>query len=304
MLYFHSADEVRQRIFRSAFEQGLPDLRFVTSQDDFDPADVDYLFTWQPPELSPFTGLKVVFSVSAGVDQFSGLADDVPLVRMVDPGNVQKVSQYVLMACLALLRELPTYLAQQRAKEWSARLPALLGNATIGILGLGETGAAAGRMLAGLGADVIGWSRSPKSIEGIHCVSGEQGLQALQQKADIVVCLLPLTTETTGILNAAFFARMRDGAGLVQVGRGPHCVLEDLALALQSGKIGGAFLDVFPEEPLPADHPAWTLPRTIITPHIAGRIDNAQAAENIIRNIRRHRNAESLLWLVDRKRGY
>jgi len=304
MLYFHSTDVERQRIFRHAFAEKLPDLRFVTGEDAFDPAEVDYLFTWLPLDFSDFTRLKVVFSVSAGVDQFAALPPHIPLVRMVDPNNVQKVSEYVLMACLGLLRELPTYVEGQASHTWAPRLPKMLKDTTIGILGLGETGATASRMLHGLGANVIGWSRSQKSIEGIRCVAGEAGLETLLQQAQIIVCLLPLTAETRGILNAGFFARMQDGAGLVQVGRGPHCVIEDLAAALASGKIGGAFMDVFDEEPLPAEHTGWNLPRTIITPHVAGRIDNHQAVENIARNIKRHRNGEELLWLVDRERGY
>lgn len=304
MFYFQSADRRREEVFRARFQKEFPDLAFVTSRDAFDPDEVRYLFSWMPPDLSEFGRLEIVFSVSAGVEQFAALPEGLPLVRMVDPTNTRKVSEYVLMACLALVRDIPFYVSAQAERRWSPHVAPLLAENTIGILGLGEIGTAAGRMLHGLGADVIGWSRAPKTIEGIRCVSGEAGLDTLLREAAIVVCLLPLTPQTSGILNHGLFDRMRAGAGLVHVGRGAHCVIEDLHAALEQGKLGGAFIDVFPEEPLPAGDPGWQLPRAIITPHVAGRIDDERAAENVICNIRRHRNGEPLLWLVDREAGY
>jgi glyoxylate/hydroxypyruvate reductase A len=172
------------------------------------------------------------------------------------------------------------------------------------ILGLGEIGLATARKLASVGFNVSGWSRTPRDLEGVTCVAGKTGYLSVLPSADIVVCLLPLTYETRGLLAQPFFAQMKHGAAIVHAGRGGQCVFPDLADALRSGQIGNAVLDVFETEPLPATDESWAMPNCLITPHVAGRTDARTAAENVSKNLLRLRAEEPLLWRVDRTAGY
>lgn len=301
--YFQSADKQREQSFRAAFAKELPDLPFVTEIDD--PASVRYLFSWQPPaDLAAFRNLEVLFSVSAGVDQFAHLPAHIPLIRMVDQGNQNRVAQYVAMAALACARDLPVYAHQQQDRNWNAHLPRLAQDLTVGILGLGEIGQLCVPILRGLGFSVAGWARSEKTLEGARCLAGPEGLDEILGLSDIVVCLLPLTDATRGLMDAGFFSKMKPGAALVHAGRGAQCDFAALRDVLENGHLRSAVLDVFDPEPLPPDHWIWTMPNCLVTPHVAGRIDHVQSAGNVIENIRRHQAGQPLLWRVDRQKGY
>jgi glyoxylate/hydroxypyruvate reductase A len=291
----------------SAFEAVFRDfpIRLVRSDETYDPNDIRYVFTWQPLEdWAAFPNLEIVFSVSAGVDQFVDLPDHITLIKMVDPNNTQGVVDYVITSCLAITRGFPVYAEQQRLKLWQPQPIASFAETHVAILGLGEIGTRTASALKSLGFRVSGWSRRKRDLEGITCISGEDGVFSLLGEADIVVCLLPLTPETRGLMSASFFAQMKHGAGLVHAGRGAQCVFDDLGAALKSGQIGAAVLDVFDTEPLPETSPVWDFPNCLITPHVAGRTDAETAARNVAENLTRHLQGKDLLWQVDREKGY
>ncbi|SNT72523.1 2-hydroxyacid dehydrogenase [Paracoccus seriniphilus] len=290
-----------------AFEKAFRDfpVRLVRSDEGYDARDIHYIFTWQPvDDWARFPNLRVVFSVSAGVDQFSTLPGHVDLIKMVDGNNTQYVVDYVLAACLACLRRFPVYATRQGQRLWQPDPPRSLANSEIAILGLGEIGQATARALCALGCRVSGWSRSGRDIPGIACAGGEAGYLSLLPTADIVVCLLPLTPQTHGLLSGAFFDRMKPGAALVHAGRGAQCVFRDLGDALRTGQLGVAVIDVFDREPLPEDSEIWGFPNCLITPHVAGRTDAGTAAANVAQNLTRLRQGRDLLWRVDRQKGY
>jgi glyoxylate/hydroxypyruvate reductase A len=196
------------------------------------------------------------------------------------------------------------YAAQRRAKVWE-EIPQLPAEARqVGILGLGVLGRDALEKLKPFGFRLAGWSRSPKSITGVTCFHGSGGLDEFLGATDILVCLLPLTAETTGILNAETFAKLPAGAAVINVGRGKQLVEADLLAALDSGQIGGATLDVFQNEPLPEDHPFWEHPRVFMTPHIASMTVPQSAVRAVVANIQRLESGEALQHVVDLQRGY
>ncbi|MCA0043497.1 2-hydroxyacid dehydrogenase [Celeribacter litoreus] len=298
-------DQDRLDAFHETFARELPEIPVVTSDMDYAPEDIRYIFTWRPlDDWAALPNLEIVFSVSAGIDQFGALPEHITLVKMVDPKNTQKVIDYVLAACLSCMRDFPTYAERQRQKTWETSPIVTTAETTVTILGLGEIGEKAARTLASVGFTVTGWARSPREIEGVTCKTGEDGLDNLLAEADIVVCLLPLTDETRGLLSHDFFNRMKKGASLVHAGRGAQCVFADLGDALQSGQVGNAIVDVFDTEPLPPTDPIWEMPNLLITPHVAGRTDARTSAHNVSLNLQRLRDGKDLLWCVDRGKGY
>ncbi len=274
-----------------------------------DRAAIEYALVWQPEPglLASLPNLKLIVGLGAGVDHVLGdplLPKGVPIVRLVDPYMTDAMSEYVVLSVLRLHRQDLDYLAQQRARIWAEREQKNAAERPVGILGFGTLGQDAGRKLQALGFDVAGWSRGTKAIPGFACYSGPTGLDAMLARSEILVCLLPLTAETTGILSAAAFARLPRGAGLVNVGRGGHLVERDLIPALDSGLLSGAVLDVVGAEPLPADHPFWHHPRIIVTPHIAAETHPPTAAAIIRKAILRCEAGLPVENRVDPARGY
>jgi glyoxylate/hydroxypyruvate reductase A len=209
----------------------------------------------------------------------------------------------VVLAVLRHHRQFDHFEREQRAGRWSFALPAQAADRRVGIMGLGELGGAAARSLAGLGFPVAGWSRSEKDLPGIETF-GHAGWRAFLARTDILVCLLPLTADTAGILDAATFAGLPQGAFVINVARGAHLVEDDLIAALDRGQLAGATLDVFRAEPLPAGNPLWRHPKVLITPHVASYSSPATAAAGVVENIARARAGQPLLHQVDRRRGY
>lgn len=298
----------RVEVFRRVFARDLPHVKFASSTEEVDPAEVKYLMTWVFPdnlqELYP--NLEIVFSVGAGIDQVvnTPIPPGTRLVRMIDSGLTSLMRDYVVMSVLALHRRLPAYIDQQRRKEWKNLPFTWSDQRRVSVLGLGELGLASLNALRPFGFQLAGWSRSEKAIEGIRCHHGADGLRAMLAETDILICLVPLTPETRHILNADLFAQLPQGASLVQVGRGGHMDQDALLAALDSGHLEAAFVDVTDPEPLPADHPLWSHPKVVLTPHVAAHTRADTAAEATVTNIRRIEAGLDPFGLVDPVRGY
>jgi len=287
----------------------MPGLDIRVWPDIGDPAEIDYALVWRPEAglLAALPNLKLILSLGAGIDHMlrdPDLPAGVPITRLVDPYLTHAMSEYAVLQVLRLHRRDLDYRAQQQAGIWRELPQKNAGERPVGILGFGEIGQDAGRKLAALGFPVSGWSRQQRAVSGLEIFAGPAGLPQLLARTEILVCLLPLTAETQGILNARTFAALPRGAGLVNAGRGAHLVEEDLIPALDSGQLSAAALDVFREEPLPPGHPFWQHPRILVTPHIAGITNPATAAPIILDNIRRFEAGRPLLNRVDPAQGY
>lgn len=271
------------------------------------PDTVDYIVYAPNDDLrdfTPFTRTRAVLSLWAGVERIVGNATlTQPLTRMVDAGLERGMVEYVTGHVLRHHLGMDAHVVNPE-RDWTPVPPPLAADRPVTVLGLGALGRACATTLAGLGFPVTGWSRTPKRIEGLRCLSGEDGLTAALTGAEIIVALLPLTPETEGILDAARFALPAPRAALINPGRG--ALIDDAALleALDAGRIGHATLDVFRTEPLPREHPYWAHPRVTVTPHVASATRPATAARVIAENIRRAEAGEPLLFEVDRVRGY
>ncbi|WP_417727763.1 2-hydroxyacid dehydrogenase [Roseovarius sp.] len=269
-----------------------------------DPSAITHILCWQPPkDISRYPNLRVLISSGAGVDQMPTLPEGVQLSRTVAKGIEEMVRDWVVMAALMLHRNMPIYLAQAARGDWRAHMTRGTGFTRVGVMGLGRIGKLAARTLADLGFQVAGWSRSGARVEGIETF-GEADLEAFLGRTDLLVCLLPLTPRTQGLMDAAFLARLPRGAMLAHAGRGAQLDMTALRHALDEGQISAAMLDVTDPEPLPQDHWAWGDPRVIVTPHIASETDHAEGAAHALNVIRATREGREIPGLVDPLRGY
>jgi glyoxylate/hydroxypyruvate reductase A len=271
--------------------------------------DVIFALCWQHPlgELKKYSSLKCIASLGFGVDHIlrdPGLPAGVPVTRLVDPGMIDAMSEYVLAAVLAHTRQFDLYRLDQAQAKWTARIPKPPQEVRVGVMGLGHLGMDAALKLRALGFAVAGWSRTVKPLDGVQSFAGESGLDPFLARSDILVCLLPLTPATQGILNRRTLLTLPKGAYLVNAARGEHLVEEDLLEALESGQVSGACLDVFRKEPLPESHPFWRHPRVTVTPHVASLTYPKAVAPQIVENYRRVRSGQSPLHAVDIRQGY
>jgi glyoxylate/hydroxypyruvate reductase A len=307
-VFVYKSDPVRGRVWADTFARLAPDIEFRQWPDVGDATRVEYLAAWTPPPdlVVRFPNLRVLFSTGAGVDQFdlASLPAHVTLVRMVEPGIVDGMVEYATFAVLALHRRVIDYAAQQRDGRWEP-LPYVPAHARrVGVMGLGVLGRAVLERLGTFGFERVGWSRGEHAIPGVECHAGESGLAAFLAQLDILVCLLPLTEDTRGRIDAGCFAHLPRGASFVNAARGPIVDTAALLDALDTGRLSAAVLDVTDPEPLPPDHPLWRHPRVIVTPHVASVTQPETAARAAIDQIARHRRGESLRDVVDRDRGY
>ncbi|QCK84561.1 glyoxylate/hydroxypyruvate reductase A [Phreatobacter aquaticus] len=308
MTFVYKGNVARGREWAVHFGKRAPAIPFHLWGEPFDPADVRYLAVWEPPPdlATTMPNLELVFSVGAGVDQFdlSIVPDHIPLVRMLEPGIAEGMVEYVTMAVLGLHRDLIGYVGQQRQARWEILSQRPTAERRVGVLGLGQLGQAVLDRLRHFTFQLSGWNRSPRVLPGVTTYAGDAELPAFLAGCDILVCLLPLTDSTRGVLNAKLFAQLPRGAMLLNVGRGGHLVDADLISALDSGQLQAAMLDVMEPEPPRPDHPFWADPRILLTPHIAAFTHPSTAVDFVLDTIRRHRAGEDLPGLVDRARGY
>lgn len=308
MALLYTAAAERGRRWATMLAAEMPDLDFRMPPDIRDPADVRYLSAWTlaPGLIESLPNLEVLFSIGAGIDQLdlSQVPDHVTVVRLVEPNLSDAMSEYVAMSVLALHRDLFAYLDQQREQVWRGLPATRARDRRVGVMGLGEMGQASLTALGAFGFALNGWSRSARDLPGVACYHGDEGLNAFLSTTDILVCLLPLTDETRGILGADLFAGLPRGAAIVNAGRGGHLDPEALIAALDSGQLSRAVLDVTPVEPLPAGDPLWTHPKVVLTPHAAAATDVEGAGRALLANLRRHRSGEPMIGVVDRRRGY
>ena len=308
MAFVYKADPVRGAEWARLFAARAPDLPFHIWPDTGPADQVRYLAAWVPPQdiVRQFPNLELFFSTGAGVDQFNlaALPAELPVVRLAEPGVVAGMVEYATMAVLALHRDLPAYVRQQREGHWVAHRVQPASKRRVGILGLGVLGCAVLEQLRTFGFQLAGWSRTRRQVEGVACYAGPQELPAMLAGTDILVCLLPLTQETRGILDAKLFRQLPRGASLVHVGRGGHLDHQALLDALEAGSLSAAVVDVADPEPLPPGHAFWTHPKILLTPHIASMTQPETAVEQVLENIRRHKAGVPLIGRVDRSRGY
>lgn len=306
LLFYSELDNAET--WQRAMQAELPGAAFHVFPHIPDPAAVTAAIVWAPPEgfFAPLTNLRLIVNLGAGVDSFAGRRDlpDVPLVRLSDPGMVALMTSYVLFAVIRYARNFDVFAAAQREVIWHYIEPRPLSAVKVGVLGLGELGAAAAAALSGLSFDVMGWSRSPKHLPGITCVHGPEALDELISKVEILVIMLPLTQSTKGLMDDARLRRMKPGAKLINIARGPIVDEAALIAVLREGHLGGATLDVFEREPLPDESPLWRMPNVLITPHLASIPVPESAAKVVAESIRRVARGETPLHQVDPARGY
>lgn len=283
-------------------QKALPQDRFLQSFD----APVDIALVATPPQgtLEKLKDAKLVQSLWMGVERL--LADPayprgVPLARLIDPGMVGAMSETVLAHVLDWHRHHYRYRQQKQEGVWRRYKQYLPSDRTVGLLGLGELGGDAARKLLKLGFNVAGFSRRPKSLPGIESFTE---LEPMLAKTDALVCLMPLTAQTRGILNGSVFSKLKKHACVINLARGGHLVVADLIAALDSGHLAHAYLDVFEPEPLPADSPLWKHPAVSITPHSAALTEPRTAVAKIAENVERVRRGETPHHLVDFVAGY
>jgi glyoxylate/hydroxypyruvate reductase len=300
--------------WRARMEALLPSHEIVMFDEPFDRASVHYALTWRHPPgaLKDLPDLRVILSLGAGVDHL--FADpalpDKPIVRVVDPDLTSRMSEWVVMHALVHLRQLRRYERQQREHVWADddRQPKA-SDIQIGVLGLGVMGEDAVAKLRALAFKVAGWSASLKSLPGVACFSGADGLKRMLAQTDMLVVLLPLTPATRGIIDASLLSQLKQdgplgGPVLINAGRGGLQVEADILAALKSGALKGASLDVFEREPLPGDSRLWSHPAVYVSPHNAAISSPEAIAALVARQIEAYERNEPLAHRVDRRRGY
>ncbi|MFL7960712.1 2-hydroxyacid dehydrogenase [Pseudomonas kielensis] len=308
MALLYKADPVRGEQWKRLFAEHAPDIEWRAWPDIGDPKDIRYLAAWQAPDdlETGLPNLEVLFALSAGVDQLDldRLPTSLPVVRLLDPGITRGMCEYASFAVLSLHRDMLRYRQQQVARCWQAHLLQPAAQRRVGVMGLGMQARQILATLQTFGFALSGWARSEHRIAGVDCFAGDEQLPAFLGQCDIVLCVLPLTEQTRGILNRQLFQHLPKGAALVNMGRGGHLIEEDLLEALASGQLSAAVLDVLQQEPAAPDHPFWQHPQILLTPHIAAMTQPESAFGVLLDNIRRHQRGESMLGQIDPQRRY
>ena len=303
------ADACWLELLRAALPGAQASPRLWGQPVDPDAIPADYVVAYGRCDtlFSEQRRMKAIFTLSAGVGHLLSLPNvprDVPLIRLEDAGMAEQMIRYVLAAALRYLQRLDVYARQQRDAHWEQFDPRSPSSVNAGVMGLGVIGAQVARALAAHGFSVRGHARSAKTVIGIEVFAGESRLDAFLDNLNFLVCVLPATPATDGILDSRSLSRLANGAHVVNIGRGAALVEEDLIALLDSGKLEGATLDVFRKEPLPSDHPFWRRPEIVVTPHISGlSVPDASIAQ-IAGKIARLERGEPVTGVVAFERGY
>jgi D-3-phosphoglycerate dehydrogenase/glyoxylate/hydroxypyruvate reductase A len=295
--------------FVAALRAAAPDVPVWRSDEPHDAQAVEAILAWRikPGVVARYPNLRVVCAVGAGVEKLLAAGDlppALPVTRSLDPDQNRLIAQWVVANTLQFTRELRRYARQQAEARWERHPTRRAAACRVGLLGLGAVGQAVAAAFEPLGYPVAGWSRHGRALDGIVVHTGEAGLATLLAQTDVLVCTLPLTPQTHGLLNRATLAQLPRGAIVVSVGRGEHVVEADLRALLDEGHLGGAALDVFEREPPPADNWVWAHPNVIATPHIAGEVARDVVARQTLDALRRARAGEPQPLAVDRAAGY
>jgi glyoxylate/hydroxypyruvate reductase A len=301
-----SATHSKPEPWIAALKQALPGAEVQEWQPGAPPAD--YAVVWAPPQqlFDEQPGLNAVFNLGAGVDALLQLQlpRDAVLVRLDDAGMSVQMAEFVCHAVIRHFRELDLYEQEAAQGRWGFRKPRRREDFPVGIMGLGVLGARVAQAVAQFEFPVTGWSRTPREIPGVRGFSGAQQFDAFLQATRILVCLLPLTPDTEGIMNRRTLSLLQPGGYVVNVARGAHLVEQDLVDLIDSGHLAGAALDVFRTEPLPADHPFWRHPKITVTPHTSARTLREETIAQIAGKIQALARGEPIAGVVDRERGY
>ncbi|MBI2746415.1 MAG: glyoxylate/hydroxypyruvate reductase A [Burkholderiales bacterium] len=304
-IYFCCTD-FKAEPWLAALRTALPQARIEVWAPGAGPAD--YAVVWAPPQqfLDEQPQIRALFNIGAGVDALTQLKlpATTKLVRLDDAGMSVQMAEYVVHALIRHFREFDVYAADVANAKWSFRKPRLREDFPVGIMGLGVLGQRVARAVQAFEFPVLGWSRSPKQVPGVRCYAGDEQFAEFLAEARVLVCLLPLTEETRGIMNRDTLARLQPGGYVINVARGAHLVEEDLIPLLDSGQLAGAALDVFRQEPLPAGHPFWRHPKITVTPHTAARTLRDESVAQIAEKILRLERGEPIAGVVDHHKGY
>ena len=313
ILLYLGGDAQRTRDWKTQLVTRLPQYR-IRVWEPGDTAPADYALIWKPPMelLQGRHDLKAIIYLAAGVDGLLSLLAEHPglvagstkLIRMEDAGMAGQMVEYAQYQVLRYFRQMDAYDDQRTRKLWQKRGPGIKEDFPVGVLGQGILGTAVAQGLAGLGFPVRGWSRSPKAVPGVTGHTGEAGLSGFLSGLRVLINLLPLTPETEDLLDARMFGQLTAPAYVINMGRGPHIVDEDLLQAVREGTIAGAALDVFREEPLPADHPFWHEPRINITPHISAMTLNDAGVQQVVEKLNLLVSGKQVSGQIDLARGY
>lgn len=292
-----------------ALKKAGPDIEIISHEDIQDKRKVNFALAWNHPKgiFKEYPNLKCISSMGAGVDHImadSEIPEHIKIVRIIDPLLSQDLAEFSLSLIMSHMRGLSKYFHLQNRKTWKKSMYKRISDIKIGIMGTGAIGNHVALFLQSLGFSVEAWGKNPGKKTDYKRYHGHDQMDVFLGNMNILICLLPLTPETKGILNRKTLGKLPQGAYVINLGRGLHIVDQDLIEMLDSGHLSGASLDVFEHEPLPAEHPFWAHPAIQITPHVASLTTPISVAPQIIENYRRAINDKPLLNLVNREQGY
>lgn len=306
-LLIYSPSTHRYEEWREAFSEAAPDLEVTFGAESLKDS-TKYVLAWKPPQgfLATVPKLRAVFSMGAGIDHITADSSlpDVPLIRQRDAGMGQQMAEYALYAALHYQRDFDLIRINQSNTDWQPAVSRVRPRLNVGILGMGTLGAKVAESLVANGFPVSGWSRSAKDIAQVKSYSGQDELGDFLAETELLICLLPDTEQTRGIINHDLLGQLPQGAAVANLARGALVVDSDLLEAIDSGHIRGAMLDVFHQEPLPREHAYWQHPRVSVTPHIAAETVYRASALQVAHDIERMEQGLAPVEAVDIKRGY
>ena len=296
-------------LWKDAFKAESPELKVYSYLEDHPKDKIEMALVWKHPEgsLAEYPNLKLISSNGAGVDfifEDPDVPKGIPITRIVDTKLADDMSEHVLAVIFSHLKNLDTYKLQQTQGIWKPKNYHRISDFTVGIMGLGELGGVLANDLVRFGFKVQGWANSHKSIPKVKTFARDDELSEFLSSSEILVCLLPLTEKTTGILNTSLFKKLPKNAFVINVARGGHLVDDDLIEMLDNGHLSGAGLDVYHEEPLPTSHPFWQHEKVHMTPHYASVSDPKFVVPQIVENYRRLQDAKEVLNEISRDKGY